>query len=174
MPCNCKKPITQVENVDDPLQWGPILWKYLHTIAENLGVSGNKIVDTDQANYMDTILTTLHLIIPCKECQAHTASYIASNPLPTIKGLQGITLRIVVREWLFHFHNSVRTMKGQPIILNTPEECHQYNGNISKNDYTFFVQSVGHAVRLGLVRTDNWRKWYSNSERLRIISGIVI
>ena len=177
MPCNCKKSIVPVigqEDVDNPLKWGPILWKYLHTIAENLGVSGNKIVDTDQANYIDTLLTTLPLIIPCKECQAHTASYISSNPLPTIKGLQGVTLRVAVRDWLFYFHNSVRTMKGYPIIVHTPEECVQYTGNIPKKDYMFFVQCVGHAVRLGYVRPDNWKKWYSNSERLRIISGNII
>ena len=136
MTCSCKKSVVAVigqDDIDNPLKWGPILWKYLHTIAENLGVSGNTIVDTDQANYVDTLLTTLQLIIPCKECQAHTASYIVSNPIPTIKGLQGIKLRVAVRDWLFHFHNSVRNMKGYNIIVNTPEECVQYTGNISKN-----------------------------------------
>ena len=48
------------------------------------------------------------------------------------------------------------------------------HGNIPKKDYMFFVQCVGHAVRLGYVRPDNWKKWYSNSERLRIISGNII
>ena len=41
-------------------------------------------------------------------------------------------------------------------------------------NFMFFVQCVGHAVRLGYVRPDNWKKWYSNSERLRIISGNII
>ena len=55
-------------------EWGPILWKYLHCLAEKMGTSGNTIVDTDQANYMETLLTTLHLIIPCTVCQTHASA----------------------------------------------------------------------------------------------------
>ena len=37
-----------------------------------------------------------------------------------------------------------------------------------------FIQSVAFAVRQGWVRVDNWRKWYSNSERLRILVGNIV
>ena len=177
MPCSCSKktPVGQDMNVADPLQWGPILWKYLHSLAENLGFSNNVIVDTDQANYMETILSTLHLIIPCQECQGHTLNYVSLHPIPVMKGLRGDNLRAVIRDWLFHFHNSVRAMKGQPIIFNTPDECSIYKTNvISKSEYAVFIQSVGFASRQGWVRVDNWRKWYSNSERLRIIAGNIV
>jgi hypothetical protein len=40
----------------DPPEWGPILWKYMHCLAEKLGTSGNAIVDTDQANYMEPLI----------------------------------------------------------------------------------------------------------------------
>ena len=178
MPCSCSKkggaaPLMGKDS-SEPEIWGPILWKYLHCIAENIGYSGN-IMDTDQANYVYTIITSLHLIIPCQDCQSHTLSYITSNPFPILKDLHGVTLRSTVSKWLFQFHNSVRNMKGQPIMLHTPEECAQYTGNgISKSDYAIFVQSVTFAVRKGWVRIDNWRKWYSNSERLRIIVGNII
>jgi len=171
MPCNCKKTNTVLQDTTDPLQWGPILWKYLHSLAEHLGFSGNSIVDTDQANYMETVMTTLHSIIPCKECQAHTASYIAANPFQ-IKGLQGEILRTTARDWLFQFHNNVRIMKNQTPM--TMEEYVLLSMSISKSDYAFFVQTVASSIRQGVVRIDNWRKWYSNSERLRIIAGNVV
>lgn len=176
MPCNCKKTMTAfIQDNIDSVDWGPILWKYLHCLSENIGISGNSIVDTDQANYMETLITTLHLILPCKECQGHTASYIALTPFH-VKGMHGDTLRNTVRGWLFMFHNHVRTIKGQPIEINTLEEYSAiYRGNvISKSEYAFIVQSVASAVRQGFVRIDHWRKWYSNSERLRIISGNVV
>lgn len=182
MPCNCGKNKETVHfmgqgnsNIADPLQWGPILWKYLHGLAEKIGMTSN-IIDVDQANYIETIITTLHLIIPCTDCQAHTASYISLNPFPTLKGLHGEQLRSTVRNWLFDFHNAVRTIKGQPILLNLPGDCiTQYAGFVlSKSDYTFFIQSVAFAVRQGWVRIDNWRKWYSNSERLRLITNIIV
>ena len=179
MPCNCgKKNIGHYteDQSTDPLKWGPILWKYLHILAEHLGFSGNSIVDTDQANYMETIISSLHLIIPCKDCQSHTAEYINYNPLPSLKGLQGEPLRRTVGNWLFYFHNNVRSMKQQQSMLYTPEECvTMYSGMVlSNNEYQFFIQSVAFAIRQGWVRVNDWRKWYSNSERLRLITGNVV
>jgi hypothetical protein len=56
------------------------------------------------------------------------------------------------------------------------EQCiSQYTGGVvPKADYTAFIQSVAAAVRQGWVRMENWRKWYSHSERIRIICGNVV
>ena len=182
MPCGCGKgksgaaPLAEHSIELSETKWGPILWNYLHCIAEKIGQSGNKIVDTDQANYMETLLSMLPVILPCKECQAHAATYIALHPIPTLRGLYNIALQSTVREWLFLFHNEVRTSNNQPIMVHTVEECqHLYaQCSVSKCDYTFFIQSVAAAVRQGWVRIDNWRKWYSNSERIRILAGNVV
>ena len=184
MPCGCGKKKSggvhfmgqNIAGVPDPQEWGPIVWKYLHCLAEKIGQSGNIVVDQDQANYMETILTTLYLVLPCTDCQAHAAQYIAANPVPSLKDLRGEQLRNTVRVWLFNFHNQVRQMKGQPITVNNPQDCAKlYAGCfIAKCEYTLFVQNVAFAVRQGWVRIDNWRKWYSNSERIRILSGNVV
>lgn len=183
MPCGCGKKNGTVHfmgpeknNTADPLEWGPILWKYLHCTAEKIGLSGNIVMDTDQANYLETLLSTLHLILPCTECQEHAANYISSNPVPTLKGLQGETLRSTVRTWLFNFHNSVRNRKGQGIMIANVNDCiSHYSGCfLPKCEYTLFIQSVAFAVRQGWVRVDNWKKWYSNSERLRLIIGNIV
>jgi hypothetical protein len=184
MGCGCGKKRTgtvhfmgkDAGQMPEPEEWGPILWKYLHCLAEKLGTTGNTLINTDQTNHIEILITSLHQVLPCTECQAHAAAYIASNPFPTVKGLSGDNLRTIVRTWLFNFHNSVRARKGQPIIVNTPEECASvYAGCfIPKCEYTFFVQSVAYAVRQGWVRIDNWKKWYSHSERLRMISGNIV
>jgi len=176
MGCGCGKkgappPLMLQEQLLSPEEWGPMLWNYLHCLAEKMGSTGNKMIDTDQANYMDTLLTMLPLILPCLECQAHAASYLVANPLPNLKGLYGTLLRDAVRKWLFLFHNAVRASKGQPILFQTVEECVKEGCSIPKCEYTAFIQSVAAAVRQGWVRIENWRKWYSNSERLRILSG---
>jgi len=185
MPCGCGKKNNagtvhfmgrEGSQIADPLEWGPILWKFLHCLSEKVGLSGNKIVDADQANYMETMLNTLHLILPCQECQAHAASYISSNPLPSLKGLDGGTLRNTVRTWLLTFHNYVRTTKGQPILVhNLDEYSATYNSCfVPKCEHTLFVQSVAYAVRQGWVRIEQWRKWYSSSERIRILAGNIV
>lgn len=163
-------------DVPDPEEWGPIVWKYLHCLAEKIGFSGNIIIDADQANYMETLINTLHLVIPCPECQAHATTYIAHNPLPPLKQLRGEDLRNTVRAWLFSFHNHVRIMKGQPVIVGTSEACREHYAGcfIPKCEYTLFIQNVAYAARQNWVRIDNWRKWYSTSEKMRILIGNII
>lgn len=160
----------------DPVEWGPVVWKYLHCLAEKVGTSGNNMVDTDLATHIETLINTLHLILPCTECQMHAAAYISVNPLQSLKGLSGVILRDTVRNWLFSFHNTVRARNGQEIIIKTVDECAaQYVGCfVPKCEYSLFVQSVAFAVRQGWVRIDNWRKWYSYSERIRILAGNVV
>jgi hypothetical protein len=160
----------------DPTEWGPIVWKYLHCLTEKIGHSGNQIVDTDQANYMEILITMLPLILPCTECQAHAASYLESHPLPSLKGLYNGELQQTIRVWLFEFHNAVRNSKGQPILVQSVEDCIDlYSGCIiARCEYTNFVERVSAAVRQGWVRMEHWRKWYSHSERMRIISGNIV
>lgn len=185
MPCGCgKKSNTgtihfmgrEGSQIADPEDWGPILWKYLHCLTEKLGTTGNKIVDTDQANYMENIINNLHFILPCTECQEHTASYIATHPLPSLKGLYGESLKTTVRSWLFNFHNNVRSRKNKQILVNSEEEYRTLYTNcfVPKCEYSLFVQSVAYAVRQGWVRIDHWKKWYNFSERMRVLSGNLV
>ena len=183
MGCGCGKknggaaaPVLQTDQLLAPTEWGPILWKYLHCIAERIGASGNKIIDTDQANYTETMLNMLPLILPCTECQGHAATYLSTNPVPSLKGLYGPELQQTTREWVFLFHNAVRTLKNQDIVMTTSSDCQRTYAAVSvpKCEYTAFIQSVAAAVRQGWVKIENWRKWYSNSERIRIITGNII
>lgn len=184
MPCGCGKKAAGTihfmgspnSDTPDPVHWGPILWKYLHCLTEKIGMSGNIIVDIDQSNHIDTLIHTLHLIIPCPECQAHAQAYISINPPPSLKGLNGDNLRATLRTWLFTFHNNVRMSKNQPIVINTLEECKaQYSGcALLKCDYDVLIQNGATAVQLGWVKIEHWRKWYTTSEKLRIITGNII
>jgi hypothetical protein len=162
--------------ISNPVEWGPILWKYLHCLAEKCGFSNNKVTDADQANCMEILVGSLPLILPCTECQAHAASYLSNHPLPSLKELRGEQLRNTIREWLITFHNQVRANKGQPIQIETLEQCgaHYANCFVPKCEYSFFVQSVAYAVRQGWVRVDHWRKWYSTSEKGRLLFGNIV
>ena len=182
MGCNCggkknnagQPALFSIEQLLNPTEWGPILWKYLHCLAEKLGATNNKIIDTDQAQYTETLITMLPLILPCQECQAHCAAYIAANPLPVLRGLYGSALQTTVRTWLFQFHNYVRVTKDTQIIVATVEDCATlYTGCVlPRCEYTSFIQSVAAGVRKGWVKMPDWKKWYSNSERLRILAGL--
>ena len=157
-----------------PTEWGPILWKYLHIIAEKIGQSGSKIMDADQANYIRTIITMLPSILPCPDCQNHSEAYLVANPFPSLKDTYGATMRDSVRIWLFLFHNSVRVMKGQEPVESI-DFCQQYGQMyLSSADYSTLIECIAAATRQQWVRLDQWKKWYSASERLRLLMGNVV
>ena len=180
MSCGCSKKgnksgnIIEIEIVLTPLVWGPVLWKYLHCLSEKIGISGNKMIDTDQANYMEKILQLLPVIIPCIECQQHAKEYYVINPVPSLKGLYNGELKSIVRMWLFLFHNHVRILKGQSVMESIEVYIETYQTILNKTEYQLIINSIIGAVRQGWVKMDQWRKWYSYSERLRIISGNVV
>jgi hypothetical protein len=161
--------------VQEPAEWGPTLWSYLHALAERLGSSGSPLVDTDQAIYLTTLLQNLPRILPCPECQAHATQYLADHPLPTFKDLHGPALRLAARDWLFAFHQAVRLRKEQPLLFTDPADCVVYQDRtIPKADYQRVVQTVTAAIRQGWVRMDEWRKWFAASEKLRLLCGSLV
>lgn len=158
-----------------PTQWGPIMWKLLHVTAEKIGQSGSTITDNDQANYVKIMITMLPSILPCRDCQSHAEAYLSVNPFPLLKDLYGIVLRTTVRSWLYAFHNHVRTMKGQDIIISE-EECSTRYGQeyVSKVDYSTLITCIVAATRQQWVKLDQWKKWYSAVERLRLLTGSIV
>jgi hypothetical protein len=183
MGCGCNKKkgtsyhIGQNTNEQgNPEKWGPILWKYLHCAAEKIGTTGNPNVDTDQARLFEYMLKNLADVIPCTECQAHCKEYITANPVPTLVGLLGDNLKNAARTWLFTFHNAVRARKGQSILIINENDCKQYYANcfVPRMEYNIFAENVIYAVRQGWVKIDNWRKWYINSEKLRVMLGSLV
>ena len=159
-----------------PSFWGPILWSYLHCLAEHVGQSGSTVLDTDQAGYLEVMLRLLPSIVPCTDCQQHATTYLAEHPLPALKGLYGNALTEAARVWLFDFHSAVRLRLGLPVMVATAAECAALYADytVKKSDYTALIQTVGLAVRMGRVRMDPWKKWYSHSERLRVLAGNVV
>ena len=156
-----------------PTQWGPILWKYLHIIAEKMGQTKNKIMDADQATYIKTLITMLPSILPCPDCQNHSETYLAGYPFPSLKDTTG-TLRDAIRTWLFLFHNHVRVMKGQD-PWESVDLCEQYaQMYVARQDYTTLVECIAAATRQQWVKLDQWKKWYSVSERLRLLMGNIV
>jgi len=183
--CNCGKRSDPSLNIDmymqlnpiDPVEWGPILWKYLHSISERIGQSGSDSIDFDEATYFENMIQLLPKILPCQECQNHARTYLQEeNPLPSLHDKKGSTLRNTARQWLFDFHNAVRQKKGQPIIVNTLEEYSTLytTSFISQAEYSKFIEAVAAAARINWVRLEDWRIWYNFSERIRgYIYGII-
>lgn len=158
----------------NPAEWGPPLWTILHCFAEKIGSSGSQVLDTDHARIMEFLITLLPIVLPCQTCQEHAREYIRTTPPKGWPSLQGEPLRSAVRTWLFTFHNHVRAQNGQPITINTAEECAQHYSNceIIPCYFNDITADITLAVRHGWVRIDSWKRWVIQYNKLKLLLGI--
>jgi len=59
----------------DPNEWGPLFWKILHSIPENLGNNTNKILQNDEILYFKNFIRQIKTVLPCKICEKHYTEY---------------------------------------------------------------------------------------------------
>ena len=153
-------------------QWGPTFWKVLHIMTSRLG-SDNEVTDADAANGMFFVVNQLPDVLPCADCARHARTYLSEykfNP----RGLYGDTLRLYVEDWMLQFHNSVRTRKGQPILVNNVKEYHTLwrPQSMIKCDYDALTLYFNYGKMYKIVDLARFTRWNNQFQRLRLLLGV--
>lgn len=91
--------------------WGPLLWRLVHGMAEATGNQTTAILATDEANELIFCLRDLEHIMPCAMCRAHYKAWRKEHPLETLSGLRGPAFREAVRSWLYNLHENVNQQR---------------------------------------------------------------
>ncbi len=125
--------------------WGPIVWTILHRAAESTGSR------SDSRKLWVKAISALSNIIPCTECRAHLAEYIAANPFNPPE----VGARIYAREWLWRFHNAVNTRLGKGVFVeaNLTSTYAGLDVKIFVNQYTAFLPEL---LKAGIVNRTRW------------------
>lgn len=106
--CSSHKPIIKSKSwSNDPKQWGPHLWYYLHTAAANYPLKPSQA----QKQGMKEWLCSLRWTIPCKNCSDHYGKYIQDHR-------DELDMICSTRDTLFAFlhkiHNKVNKRYNKP------------------------------------------------------------
>jgi hypothetical protein len=92
-------------STSDPVQWGPHLWVYLHTVSANYPDQPTP----EQQEGMKTWLRTLKWTIPCKKCATHYGRYMEEcHDLDRI-----CASKQTLFEFLVNIHNTVNRRTGK-------------------------------------------------------------
>jgi hypothetical protein len=91
-------------------EWGPPLWRILHTLAERLGRQSSALLATDEARAWIHVLRGVELIMPCPRCRAHFKGWRTTHPFERLLG--GDTQ--ASRTWLWSLHEEVNQQRGIP------------------------------------------------------------
>ena len=162
-------------------EWGPALWRILHTFAERVGkrggvnvAEGDHIWHHQEYELWNGLLGMLAESMPCSSCLSHYSTYTLENPYAVVfhRGM-GEQRRDAIRAWLWKLHNNVRTRKGQDSILSLEAMPFIYSAYVTatlESDCKTVLAHMGRAAYLRIIRQDmmarfhkvihNFRKFY--------------
>ena len=142
-------------------EWGPALWRILHTFAEQIGKrgsAGDHIWHHQEYELWMALLGVLSESMPCVSCQTHYSGYIRATPYTDAFAVgMGESRRVAVRTWLWTLHNNVRTRKGQDTILSLeaiPFIYSSYVPSTLEADCKMVLSHMGRATYLRIIRQD--------------------
>lgn len=91
------------------LEWGPPLWRILHTLAERVGRQGIPLLAMDEMRAWTALLRSTEGIMPCSLCRTHYRAWKHTHPL---EGMAGSGLAPLTRKWLWELHDTVNRQRG--------------------------------------------------------------
>jgi len=168
MPCACKNP---QPNYPETANWGPILWKVLHALAEKGGKVVAPSFRDDERRQWVNIITILPKIIPCPDCRQHAEAWIAANPITAIKTLGDSEIYDWLTDWFYRFHGNVNARIGNPSFDKA--SLPQMYGRVSVRETMKQLKApIELAIRLSGVTLLPWQKWVGHITMLCSFYGL--
>ena len=163
MPCACQIP---VPNYPDTADWGPILWKILHGLAEK---AGQGIIKSDEIREWQKFIKVTGDMLPCDICRAHYQAFLKANPSSQLTNLNPIQTNTWVKSFFWNLHNQVNLSRGLPIFLY--EDL-----SIQSPDFTDLLFQltpiIKKAILLSGVPYMTWTAWVNSFKMLRSILAV--
>jgi len=160
MPCACKKNVPDYPGTEE---WGPILWKLLHGLAER----GGKHLDEELREWKRLLILTAD-IIPCDVCKKHYKQVILERPINILK-LDRVAAYTFLRTWLWTLHNEINVENNKPELPFT--ELTPLYGDVDLRDTLWRLEPV---MKVAILKSGvgyiSWTKW---STSFRMILSLV-
>jgi hypothetical protein len=158
MPCACKKNIPDYPGTEE---WGPLVWKVLHGLAEKIGKS--RSLDEELREWK-RLLTFTADVIPCDVCKKHYKEVLVDKPIGGILKMDAVMANIFVRTWLWTLHNEINVENGKPELPFT--ELSIYD-TVDFQDMFWRLEPV---MRLATTKSGmgymGWLKWSASAKML--------
>lgn len=162
MPCACI--------ADNPLypqneEWGPIVWRILHTLAEKGGLQTDKLFQADEGRIWPLFVKSIGPMIPCPYCRDDFNQWLATHPfvLPTNYS----EWNIYIRQWFYDFHESVNRRLQKPSFPFDQLRPTYNNPKTIQVDLEKLEKIQLRAMKLGGVAILSWQAWQKHVRNLR-------
>ena len=162
MPCSC---ILDKPEYPQNAEWGPLLWRLLHILAEKAGRQANSITQGDEQRAWPLFVKTLAPVIPCPYCREHFQEYLTKNPftLP----ISYLDWKTYIPMYFYSLHESVNQRLGKPTFpFSSLSETYKDSSQI-KDILSRLEKVQERAIKMGGVSLLLWRAWLKQFNMLR-------
>jgi hypothetical protein len=164
MPCACQIP---VPNYPDTADWGPILWKILHGLAEK---AGQGIIKSDEIREWQKFIKVTGDMLPCDICRGHYATFLKANPSSQLIPLTPIQTNTWIKSFFWNLHNQVNSSRGLAIY---PYHDLNIYARVDFTDLLYQLTPViKKAITLSGVPYMTWTAWVNSFKMMRSILAV--
>ena len=155
MPCACRKPEPAYPETD---QWGPVLWKLLHSLAEHAGrpCFPTPTNFADERRQWLNLVSMLPKMIPCEKCREHATEYLNVVRFD-LKPVADDELYEYIRTYFWEFHEHVNSGLGKPSFPKDDLEA-AYRTVSVPNTLKTLTPYIETAIRLRGLTLLPWQK----------------
>jgi hypothetical protein len=163
MPCSCQLPIP---NYPDTVEWGPLVWRCLHGLAERAGLQKDVFMSQYERTEWQAFLKATADVLPCPTCRDHYTEWLQTHPLTPIRTLPyGPEFRDWIRRWLFDLHNDVNARNSKP-LFSWDSLSATYGSYDSKDGFYQLSPPLKRAVELSGISYLKYSAWVTILRRL--------
>lgn len=131
--------------------WGPHLWRVLHTLAHRSGEFRTPLQENDEAQTWINTLKHIQDIMPCPKCRSHYSETIRRKTPSILMALRGIHRKEWLEDFFYSLHNEVNKDNGKALFEK--ESLNQYTDvDKFKESYLYIQRMVKHATETSQLR----------------------
>lgn len=168
MPCACLIP---VPNFPTNCEWGPILWRLLHGLADKYGKIVSPLFKQEENIAWINLIGETLKILPCKECKTHYKTYLDSHPTSYLKTLSNDAKGVWIQTFFWELHNEVDLRNEKPTLEF--EKLHDLYKSVNfLFELKHFEKMLNIVFQYNEVTILSWQNWMKSFRRLTSVYGI--
>lgn len=156
----CSRCATENTKYPTPTEWGPLVWKILHTLAEYAGKQKNEMIRLDEGRAWPLLMKNFVAMLPCELCRIDATNYIKEHPFQLPEAYSEWNL--YVRTYVYSFHEYVNQKTGKSSFdFNQLSETYKKTGELTAWMKQLY-EMVQRAIKLNGVHIQQWNTFQNN------------
>ena len=152
-------------------EWGPILWRIIHGLADKYGRLMYPLFAKEQELAWPKLIEQTKYILPCKECREHYTTYYNKNNPLILKTLMPEQQALWVQNYFFNLHNEINIANNKPAF-----EFSNLHTTYNSVNYTFEIKHFEKLLKVVFQYNEvsllSWLNWLKSFRTIANIYGL--